>query len=277
MRGSVFLLAFLSFVLVSCGPRGLPGIPVDDSFKVLLPQEAARILASQHQGAGQLQTLKVSADVTVSKGLGKRSFLQSFVYAAPDQARIESFVPAVNQLISLVIVNSQLIFVRDNRESSSYIAEPTPENIAKLIHLPLYPLDLAQFLTGVGVPHHVFEEVEVSRAKSSGGEILRTIFSREPNQRIEQYFRRCGGGAGIESEGFRLVGLRIFERGQSAEQVWASLKYDGENRSGGFDSCKTPRAISLELRTEGLTAEIVVRNIRQNESLKPGLFQVPVQ
>lgn len=270
MRSSVLLFSFLSFVLASCGPRGLPGIPGGDSFKALAPQEATRFLASQHQGAGQLRTLKVSADVTVSKGVGKRSFLQSFVYEAPDQARIESFVPAVNQLISLVIVNSQLIFVRDNREGSSYIAEPTPENIARLVHLPLYPADLASFLAGVGVLHAKLDDIKVSSSGSGAGEITRTVFTKD-SQRVEQYFRACPQSP----TDFRLIGIQIYRSESSTEQLSAALKY-GEP-GGGSEVCGVPRNISLQLREEGLTAEISIRNIRQNEPLKSGLFDVPVQ
>jgi hypothetical protein len=256
------LLTCLGSLLCSCGPRRLPGIPAYSSFVPIPSNEAEQFLSKHNERVAELITLKFTADVSISKGLIKKSFLQSLVFRAPDSLRIESFVPGINQLISLIIINSDVLYVRDYSEGRTYSTEPTTENIAKLIYLPLLPFDLAVFLVGVGMEATAEGEFGVNVARS--GNIIRIESTRDGENRIEQYFRTCEEG----DSKTQLIALRVYRIRDSSDLL-----------RGSFTPLSGPCGISdrilLDIPDQGIRGEVRPRKLLLNEKLKPSIFEVP--
>ena len=247
-------------LLCSCARTGLRDIPEASRFKAVSSEVAERFMRDLNQQAEALQTLKGSADVTLSKGLVHKKFLQTFAFQAPGTIRIESFVPGINRLVSLIVIDEEKIYIRDDQQKRSYTAEPSAANIAALIHLPLAPRDLALFLAGMGLVDP--REGSVPKVQQAGN-LIRVEFERG-DEKIEQYFKVCDSG----DIKMQLRALRVFRISDSSELFVGDLVSTSLY-------CTNPEKISVEMPARGISGKILLRKLQINSELKPNIFETP--
>ena len=147
--GTLILLPFLFVSLFSgCSLFGGPKLPSLKDFRPVSAEDSEKVLVSVRNVAERVHSARGRFEANLSKGLVRQSLDQVLVFRRPGDLRIELFASSLNQLALMVVTRGGLLEALDPKENVLYRGASTPENIARIIGVPLLPEELMVWFAG---------------------------------------------------------------------------------------------------------------------------------
>ncbi len=144
-RGFLCLLCLLFCGSSACGRIRLPDIR---DYRALEGEERAGVVSRINEWKKLPNAFRSKLAVQVSAGIERQDIQQAVVYEAPSSLRIDTFATSFNKLISLVIVTGTSFVALDTDKQVAYLGTNSPDNIARLTHLPLTQNEYAAWMLG---------------------------------------------------------------------------------------------------------------------------------
>jgi hypothetical protein len=234
-------IAAIAAVLAACAPR----LPPPD-----LSLDPAELLAQVREAHGRVGSVRGEVRVRV-KAPGGSGTVPGFVAAArPDRVYVQTVDFFGNTLSVLATAGGELSLY-DARERVLYRGAATPENVARLVPVPLSPAELATVLCGTAP----LLDGEPVRATPGAGFVELEIAAGATTQVL-----RVGPGARIVSSSMRVAG-----GGAGAYDV-AFREHDA------VPGRTFPGEVQLDAREPAVSLRLTWVDAEPGASLEPGLF-----
>jgi outer membrane lipoprotein-sorting protein len=131
-------LGLCAFALAGCPPRA----PPPD-----LSLDPAQLLAQVRAAQDRIATVRGEVRVRIEAGAGSGTVAGIVAAKKPDRVRVRTFDFFGNTASELTAAGGELS-IYDARGRVVYLGRATPENLARLVPIPLSPSDLATLLCG---------------------------------------------------------------------------------------------------------------------------------
>lgn len=236
-------LAALVLALGGCRPR----VPPPD-----LSLDPAALLAQVQASQGRVRAVRGEARVAVD-AQGQSGTVSQFLAAeVPDRLHLETLDFFGNVAAVLVAADGRFSLY-DARSKVLYRGEATPENLARLVPLPLTAGELVRILCG-GAP---LLDGRPTAAEPGSGHVALTLEAGPWAQVL-----RVGPGAAVERS------WRTVEGGGPGEYdlAFGAFSPAGEGRF--------PSEVKLRSERPRVRLELRWREVEVNPALEPGLFRL---
>ncbi len=237
--------ALLALVLAAgCRPR----VPPPD-----LSLDPAALLAQVQAAQGRVRSVQGEARVHV-EAEGRSGTVPQFIAAeAPDRLHLEALDFFGNPVAVLVSADGRFSLY-DAREKVLYRGAATPENLARLVPLPLPAEDLVRILCGAAP----LLDGRPARAGPGPGWVELVL---EQGSRAQAL--RIGPGAAVERSSRRTGGA--WARGDY------DLAFDSPREAGAL---RFPGEVALRAEAPRVRLELRWRDVEVNGALDPALFRL---
>jgi hypothetical protein len=238
--------AALLALLLAAGCR--PRVPPAD-----LSLDPAALLAQVQAAQGRVRSVRGEARVHV-EAEGQSGTVSQFLAAeVPDRLHLEALDFFGNPAAVLVSADGRFSLY-DARQRVLYRGAATPENLARLVPLPLRAEDLVRILCGAAP----LIDGRPLRAAPARGFVELVLEAGARTQTL-----RIGAGAAVERSALRTSGARA--RGD----------YDlalGDPRAAG--AARFPGEVTLRAEAPRVRLELRWRDVEVNAALDPALFHL---
>jgi len=134
-RGSFFASLCIS-LLVAAGCSGL-AVPSLSGYRPAPAADAADLLAKVRAAADAVKTGRGEYELRISKGVGRQTLHQVVAFERPSRLRLELFASALQQLVLFAVARDGTLECLDPKAGILYRGESTPENLSRVIGVPL--------------------------------------------------------------------------------------------------------------------------------------------
>lgn len=245
-RRWVNVAAALALLLLAAGCR--PRVPPPD-----LSLDPAALLAQVQAAQGRVRSVQGEARVHV-EAEGRSGTVSQFIAAeAPDRLHLEALDFFGNPAAVLVSADGRFSLY-DARRKVLYRGAATPENLARLVPLPLPAEDLVRILCGAAP----LLDGRPARAEPGPGFVELVL---EAGPRAQSL--RIGPGAAVERSALRTDGAQA--RGDY------DLTFDALRPAGAV---RFPGEVALRADAPRVRLELRWRDVEVNGALAPALFRL---
>ncbi len=246
MRLPALALAAAAALVAGCRPR----TPPPD-----LSLDPAGLLAQVRAAQERVRSVRGEVRVKV-EARGFSGTVPALVAAEkPDRVYVQT-VDFFGNTLAVLSSAGGALSLYDARERVLYRGASTPENLARLVPLPISPADLAQILCG-SAP---LLEGEPLRADGGRGFVTLEIRTEDRAQTL-----RVGSGAAV---------LRsALEGSSSAERGSYDLRFDSFD---AFEGIRFPGQVSLSAEQPRVRMKLGWTDVEPNAEIDPAIFSPPV-
>ncbi len=230
--------------------------------------EATEFNSALKKTASEIKTFRGLVTVKARKAVGQEEFNQVLVFSRPDNLRIETFAPGVNQLLTLVVVNGDRIQALDRKNHTGLQGEVNTYNVEKLIEIPLLPEEFMLWILGRYLP----QEEATLFASSVSRKLSSNSYSAHYDLRDGRSFRILAHWDGQTAP--RVEGLELYTIDEKAPILVSRFNYAAAETSTGS---AYPIRVEVELKKRSLYVELTLKEPRINPALgdkSKRLFQV---
>ncbi len=259
MRARFVLVLIYLFTLPMSSGCGLfaPKLPSLKKYRAVSAEEAATFRAAVRASSEKIQGARGQYQALAVKGVSRQEGKQVVVFQRPDKLRLELFASSLNQLVLMVVSRDGNLEALDPHEGVRYEGESTPQNIARIIGVPLLPDELMLWFAGVlALPADA--ELDVVREPDKGyyGMKGNLAYGRSVVARFES-----------APSGPRLLSLELRRTGDGELFFFSEFGYgDGE----------LPEKIKFYLPEQELRGQLRAEKLKLNpENLPERLFEIP--
>ncbi len=246
MRATRPALAALALALAGCPPRAPPPDlsldPAELARKVRVAQERTRTVRGEVRV--RIESSELSGTVPALVAAQK-----------PDRLLVQTLDFFGNTVAVLAAADGALSLY-DARARVLYRGPATPENLARLVPVPLSPAELAAILCG-SAP---LLDGEAVSAEAGRGHVTLGIAAGARTQTL-----RVGSGAAVLRSALRVDG--------AAAKGTYNLAFDGFDR---FEGVRFPAEVSLSAEGPRVRMRLGWVDVEPNAALDPGIFSPPV-
>lgn len=239
-------------LLSACHPAG----PLERRDLTPLP-EPARALELAREAGRARRNLRALGRVTYFGAEGRVRLRAVLVAERPDRFRFETLSP-LEQPIDVMTCNGSRLYLLSKEKLA--IGPATPENIARLLPLPMHPEEVVDTLLGGAPTSARFEPTAIAW--------------EEPD--LRRWVLTLTGVAGDTARLFIdpvrkvVVAMQLLEPGGQVR-----LRVDfADFEDAGSEAGELPRTIAIAMPARDLEVDIKLREVDVNVPLDAGLFQI---
>lgn len=238
------IAAALALLATGCRPR----VPPPD-----LSLEPAALLAQVQAAQGRVLSVQGEARVHVETASGSATVSQFIAAEVPDRLHLEVLDFFGNPAAVLVAADGRFSLL-DARRKVLYVGAATPENLARLVPLPLRAEELVRILCGAAP----LLDGRAVRAEPGPGHVALALEAGARTQAL-----RIGPGAAVERSALRTGGVLArgdYDLAFSAPRDAGALRFPGE--------------VTLRSDAPRTRLDLRWRDAEVNAALSPALFKL---